>query len=351
MNILKTSFPTNRLKLKIIYLTQSGPDLPSVRFRVLPFVKQAQKNGHEACWKRIPKAAHKRLLFFLNLEKGSIIIIQKKLLSNFFINLLKKKASLLVFDFDDALWTSHPSVPASPERDKEEEKNSRLLMQVCANVDLVIAGNNYLADKIKSVAKDIIIIPTPLDTDVYTPARKKEQKAPVVGWMGTSCNLFFLPKVFRKIKEHFSQTHLYVVSDKPLPDEIAPLAEFEKWSGDKEISQLRKMDIGLMPLTDDDYTRGKCGFKLLQYMSCGVVPLASDVGFNRDIITHGKNGFLIKDDEWHEYVERLSTNENLRNDLAVTARKTVVENFSLKALADRLWLKLDSSLSQKRTEL
>lgn len=332
--------------MQIIYLTQSGPDLPSVRFRVLPFVTHAQNCGHKACWKRIPKAIHKRLAFVMGLPTGCIIVIQKKLLSGLPLAILKKKASLLVFDFDDALWTSHPSVPDSSKKIKDEIKNSKLLQKICAEVDLVIAGNNYLAKKIENAAKDILIAPTPLDTDKYTPAESPATRnIPRVGWMGTSCNLFFLPRVFKAITTKLPNTELYVVSDKPLPKELAPMATFEKWEGEHELHQLRKMDIGLMPLTDDEYTRGKCGFKILQYMACGVVPIASDVGFNREIIVHGQNGFLINEGEWAKYVEKLATDHGLIKKMANEARKSVVEKFSLDAIANRVWKKLESKTS------
>jgi glycosyltransferase involved in cell wall biosynthesis len=97
------------------------------------------------------------------------------------------------------------------------------------------------------------------------------------------------------------------------------------------------MDVGLMPLTDDEYTRGKCGFKLLQYMACGVVPVASDVGFNREIVEHGETGFLASSPEdFTPYVRRLLDDEGLRKDMARAARRSVVERFSLEAAWKRL---------------
>ncbi len=334
--------------MNILFLTQSGPDLPSVRFRVLPFVQRAKQAGHTADWKRIPKAFHKRIAFFLSIPRDTVIIIQKKLLTGFQLSILKRKSSALVFDFDDALWTSHPSSPAGPRRDKSEKRDAALLENICSKVDLVIAGNNYLRDRIKNFNPNIEIIPTPLDTDKYVPAEPRlGNKKLVVGWMGTSCNLFFLPEVFKELTDKTGQSNLYVVSDKPLPQNIADLAVFEKWSGEGEVQQLQKMDIGLMPLTDDEYTRGKCGFKILQYMACGAVPLASDVGFNREIIEHGVNGFLIKEpSEWKKYVDLLATDPDLRSKMAKEARKTVVEHFSLVPLADKMLARIEKIIPQ-----
>ncbi|OEU68718.1 MAG: group 1 glycosyl transferase [Desulfovibrio sp. S3730MH75] len=329
--------------MNILFLTQSGPNLPSVRFRVLPFVERAKQAGHTADWKRIPKAFHKRIAFFLSIPRDTVIIIQKKLLTGFQLSILKRRSLALVFDFDDALWTSHPSSPAGPKRDKSEKRDAALLENICTKVDLVIAGNNYLRDRIKSFNPNIEIIPTPLDTDKYVPSEPCiENKKAVIGWMGTSCNLFFLPEVFRDLADKTGESNLYVVSDKPLSPSIADLADFEKWSGDGEIQQLQKMAIGLMPLTDDEYTRGKCGFKILQYMACGTVPLASDVGFNREIIEHGVNGFLIKEQsEWKKYVDLLIADPDLRTKMAKEARKTVVDRFSLAPIADKMLARIE----------
>ncbi|WP_031481726.1 glycosyltransferase family 4 protein [Maridesulfovibrio frigidus] len=335
--------------MNILFLTQSGPDLPSVRFRVLPFVERARQQGHTADWKRIPKAFHKRIAFFLSIPKGTVIIIQKKLLTGFQLSILKNRSLALVFDFDDALWTSHPSSSAGPRRDKSEKRDAALLENICSKVDLVIAGNNYLRDRIKSFNPNIEIIPTPLDTDKYVPSESRlENKKIIVGWMGTSCNLFFLPEVFKELADKMREPNLYVVSDKPLPPSIADLADFEKWSGEAEVQQLQKMDVGLMPLTDDEYTRGKCGFKILQYMACGAVPLASDVGFNREIIEHGINGFLIKEQsEWGKYVNLLTVDPDLRCKMAKEARKTVVDRFSLAPLADKMLARIETIIPKK----
>ncbi|WP_291330257.1 glycosyltransferase family 4 protein [Desulfovibrio sp. UCD-KL4C] len=329
--------------MNILFITQSGPDLPSVRFRVLPFVEHARKEGHNVDWKRIPKAFHKRLAFFLTIPRNTIVILQKKLLTGFQLALLKSRSSTLVFDFDDALWTSHPSVPIGPKRDRTDNRNAVLLKKTCLKADLIVAGNNYLSNYIKSFNQEIEIIPTPLDTDKYHPPETRDkEKTPIVGWMGTSCNLFFLPDVLKSLSAKVPPSRISIISDKPLPKNIAGLAEFEKWSGENEVKQLQNIDIGLMPLTDDDYTKGKCGFKLLQYMACGAVPLASNVGFNVEIIEHGVNGFLINNhDEWAKYVELLSNDSYLRHAMAKKARETVEEKFSLIPLAKKLWARLE----------
>jgi len=324
------------------YLTQASETLPSVRFRVLPFVRLAGRRGISADWKKIPKTAAGRVFFYLALPRVKNLVIQKRLLTGFELSLLRRRCERLIFDFDDAVWTSHPNVEPGPARDAENQKHLARLFNVCASADLVVAGNSFLADKVRDKAGHILILPTPIDTEVYRPADGGRAPGRVtVGWIGTSCNLFFLPEVFAALAPVRDKVAVTVVSDEAMTGPDGFDFRFEKWDSEREVEQLKGMDIGLMPLTDDEYTRGKCGFKLLQYMACGVVPVASDVGFNREIITHGVDGFLVgQSGQWAEYVGRLAGDAGLREQMSAAAREKIVTGFSLDAAAEKLFSRL-----------
>ncbi len=332
--------------LDVLFLTQSGETLPSVRFRVLPYVRNAGLRGRSASWKPVPKTLVGRVPFYALLPKARTIVLQKKIVSPQELRLLRRKCLKLAFDFDDALWTCHPNVPQGRAREKKCAKAWERLQAVCSGVDLVLAGNMFLAQKVRSFSDRLEVLPTPIDTDVYAPDSGPSAAFPAspddkvtVGWMGTSCNLFFLPDVFKMLSPLAKDTQFLVVSDEPysFPKDFSHAA-FLRWSPDLEVLHLREMDIGLMPLTNDEYTRGKCGFKLLQYMACGVVPVASDVGFNREIITHSEDGFLVRHpSEWIRYVGLLAKDADLRGKMAEKARHKVVERFSLAQAAEKLW--------------
>ncbi|MBN2141100.1 MAG: glycosyltransferase family 4 protein [Desulfovibrionaceae bacterium] len=323
----------------VLFLTQSGATLPSVRFRVLPFVAQGRDMGLDVDWRRIPKTVPQRLGFFFGLPRTDVIIVQKKLFSRFELGLLRRKCRSLVFDFDDALWTFHPSEPPGPDRDRRVARNAGRFARVCADVDLVIAGNDYLARRAAAHQGNVRVVPTPLDTDLYTPPDPAgPDREPCVGWMGTASNLYFLSEVFEALAPLSGEARFLVVADRRFSEKYRTRADFEFWTPDSELAQLRSMDIGLMPLTDDEYTRGKCGFKILQYMACGVVPVAADVGFNREIVEHGVDGLLVRDpSQWAEYVRLLARDRDLRAEMAAAARKKVVRDYSLKALSGRFW--------------
>ena len=332
--------------LDLLYLTQSGDTLPSVRFRVLPMIAKARAAGLAASHVRVPKTLAGRLFFYWFLPKSRVTVVQKRLLSPRELSLVRRRTHLLAFDFDDALWTSHPNVPPSAERDARQARDLVRLETVCRSVDLVVAGNATLAAKVRPWARRVEVLPTPLDTGIYVPdpgersvENEKITGGPkiIVGWMGTSCNLYFLPEVLESLRPLTDRVMPVVVSDGKctLVQELGGICE--AWTPDNELPWLQRMDVGLMPLTDDDYTRGKCGFKLLQYMACGAVPVASPVGMNTDIIRDGENGLLADSPEaFAQAVHRLADNPALREVLAAEARRTVVARYSLDAAWESL---------------
>jgi len=319
--------------LDLLFLSSSGPTLPSVRFRVLPYVREAERRGLAVRHLVVPKTLAGRLGMYATLPAARAVVLQKKLLPKPEVVLLRRRCRFLAFDFDDALWTCHPNAGEVV----EDQRSLARLEAVCRAADLVIAGNAYLAERVEGWSSRVEVLPTPLDTDAYAPPERREEGGKVtVGWMGTSCNLFFLPDALSAMAA-VPGIRLLVVSDGACALPAGLEAEFRAWSAATEAADLQAMDIGLMPLTDDPYTRGKCGFKLLQYMASGAVPVASDVGFNCSVVTDGKDGFLVRTpDEFAERVALLASDVELRKRMALAARRTVEERFSLQAAAERL---------------
>ncbi len=326
--------------LDVLFIAPSGETLPSVRFRVLPFVAHGRAAGLAVDWTRAPKALHRRLGFLLSLPRARVVVIQQKLFAPWELMLIRRRCERLAYDVDDALWALHPADQGKPGAQAKAAKIARRFAHTCAHVDLVIAGNAYLAGHAAGHQRNITILPTLLDTDAYTPnpAERPDLGPLRVGWMGTSGNLWFLPDVLRELAPHRERLEVRVVSDKPYHGEHEDMVRYEPWSAEREVDQLRGFECGLMPLTDDEFTRGKCGFKILQYMACGAVPVASAVGFNREILAHGVDGFLVeRPGQWAEAVLRLADDPELRRSMAEAARRTCVERFSLAAMAPVLW--------------
>jgi glycosyltransferase involved in cell wall biosynthesis len=327
-------------RMQVHFLTQSGAQLPSVRFRVLPYVKLGMKAGLQVAWRRIPKSIFARTVEFLRLPPSEAIVVQKKLLPPFYLKLLRRRCRRLYYDVDDAVWTHHPGAAGRPGATARLEKDRRRFATTCRAVDGVIAGNQFLAAKAARHQSHITLLPTPIDTATYRPREGQGSgQVPLqVGWMGTAANQHFLPPTLKALQTLSPAVEIRVISNENRLGDMGRGAHFESWRAEAEVDQLQGFDIGLMPLSDDEYTRGKCGFKLLQYMACGVVPVASAVGFNTEIIDHGEDGFLVRaENDWGRWVGRLQADPDLRRRMAARAREKVVARFDLKPSAERLW--------------
>lgn len=227
-----------------------------------------------------------------------------------------------IFDFDDAIWLSKPYGKKSFKR-------------IISEASYVVAGNEYLALEAKLYNDNVTVIPTSIDTDVIFPINKDNLKAKkiTVGWVGTRVNFKYLYEIENELYEFMKdeQAVLKVVSsEKP---NFKYLIEnkhwyFEKWSLENENNFLNSFDIGIMPLSETPWEKGKCSFKMLQYMAVGIPVVASPVGMNNDIFRESNVGVLALKGEWCESLNNLK-NYELRKTLGANARKLVQEKYSL----------------------
>jgi glycosyltransferase involved in cell wall biosynthesis len=276
----------------------------------------------------VPFAAMARLPQLRDLRDDDVVIFQRPMteLPTTFLERRAARGRRTVFDFDDAIF----------ERVTVRAKFHRLV----ALVDRVVAGNRYLADAAGAPDKTVIV-PTAVDTDRFAaqatrPARGRDV---VVGWTGLSSNYRQLAHAAAGIARALERTgaKFLAISDRPPPAALRALRpEFIRWRPETEVEDLARIDIGVMPLPDGRYERGKCAFKLLQYMALGRPGVASPVGANADVVTPGTDGFLPADqDGWDEALTRLIEDPALRRDMGSRARATVERGYSIAVVADR----------------
>jgi glycosyltransferase involved in cell wall biosynthesis len=196
----------------------------------------------------------------------------------------------------------------------------------------VVVGNSYLADYSRKYSPQVTVIPTSIDTARYRPAEKKGLGGrTVVGWTGTSTSQTYLEMFAPVLQELVARrdVELRVISDRePLMPGVPHV--WRRWSADTETTDLGLLDIGIMPMPDDPWSRGKCSLKALQYMAMGIPAVCSDVGANREVIRHGENGFLAAtSEEWFKYLGILIDYPAVRTRLGHEARKTVEERYSM----------------------
>ena len=240
----------------------------------------------------------------------------------------------IICDFDDAIFLPNTSRVNKFLRLWRRHRNIDKVIQLS---DCVIAGNDYLKNYALKFHKNVFVLPTVIDTNRYIPAtgdKYSTNEKLVIGWIGSATTqdylVPFIP-IFKKLRERYENIFLKIISSNFTSIEgFDNNIIFQEWSLKSELEDLQSFDIGIMPMPDNNWTRGKCGFKAILYMSISVPAVCSPVGVNTEIIQDGVNGFLSNSgEEWIQKLSRLIENSGLRNELGKQGRKTVEENFSL----------------------
>lgn len=245
-----------------------------------------------------------------------------------FEKLIHQRRVPIVFDFDDAIFVSYRS-PSNGYL--SYLKFASKTKTICRIASHVMVGNPYLADYARQVNDRVTVIPTTIDTEKYrVPQRSEQTGPPVIGWTGsysTVQHLDTLRGALKKLAERES-FRLRVIGTPAY--ECAPVdVEAMPWRADTELEDLSAIDIGVMPLPDDRWSKGKCGLKALQFMALGIPTICSPVGVNTDIIQDDENGFIAgTEDEWVEKLSRLLRSPELRQRLGHAGRATVEEKYS-----------------------
>lgn len=348
---------------KILFVAQHRPNRsPGQRFRFEQFREALQSAGFDSDLSFIVSEADDRILYqrgnqikkagvlrrsvmirrqdVKRMNDYDVIFIYREALmtgSTRFERIFRTSRAKLVLDFDDTIWLKNTS-RANKRWDwmKKASKTDELIDLV----DLVIVGNAYLADHARAINKNTVIVPSTIDTDVYRMKPVKNSDGPVcIGWSGSVSTIphfeLILP-VFRKLKERYGEMVRFKIIGQEPVNYPGLNIETEIWSAERETVQLHDLDIGIMPLPDDKWSRGKCGMKGLQYMGVGLPAILSPVGVNKDIINDGVNGYLASsDEEWLEKLGMLIENAELRRRVGAEARKTVEAEYSVKVWEDK----------------
>lgn len=229
-----------------------------------------------------------------------------------------------VFDVDDAIYL---------------RQRFGSIQRIASASDVVVCGNAYLAEWFAQFAP-VRVIPTVVDTDRYRP-QPPADAAPTLGWMGTRGNLRELDEIapaIERVLRSRPETRLRVVSSHPSEWTLAghPQVDGVLWSAEREVDELAAFDIGLMPLADTPWTRGKCGFKLITYLACGTAAVASPVGVNTEILQHEDAALAQSEAEWVDRLVALLDEPSERERIASAGRRHVVARYSVDSAAPML---------------
>lgn len=254
----------------------------------------------------------------------------------------------VVFDFDDAIFIGDTS---AANQMVARLKFPQRVDQIIHRAAVTTVGNPWLAEYARRHSSSVEVVPTTIDVDEYRFEERHEAERMTVGWSGsrtTSAHLRTIEPALRRMLKELP-VQLLVIGD---PEFSLPGAEHVTvlpWRAATELEDLHRIDVGLMPLPDDDWSKGKCGLKALLYMATGAVPVVSPVGVNPDIVLHEHNGLVAAiDDEWFEAIGRLHDDADARTTMARAARRTVEQRYSGQAWAPVFLEILEKATSQRR---
>lgn len=241
--------------------------------------------------------------------------------------ILARRGVPMVFDFDDAVWIRYRSPANSYFSYLRFPGKTASLCRISAEV---MAGNRYLANWALGHNRSVTVVPTTIDTDRHRPAPEHPARLPTLGWTGSYSTAPYLSRL-RDVLPRLRARHEFRVLTIGAPAFAVEGIEIEcrPWRAETEIEDLWDLDIGVMPLPDEPWERGKCGLKILQYMALGLPSVASPVGANSDIVAHGANGLLAStSDEWFFALDSLLSDGALGRALGAAGRRTVENGYS-----------------------
>lgn len=339
--------------MRFLFVT-SGPNAPSTRFRVLPYIPFLEQAGHRCDvfhsfpekyeyvpsigWRlsqRLKRSVRHWHAFLARIRKYDAIFIEREVFDDDTWDIeskFRRATPRLILDVDDAIFLRHP------------EKFDRIVTMS----DTVIAGNrslaSYIADRIAAAQQPprIVQIPTLIRwsdfQDAAVHANPRDGK-PIVGWIGTSYNVAFLKEACWGLRQAAKEIpyKLLIVSgnaDHVPKTELEGVDwEFRRWRADREVADLCEMDVGLMPLPKDDpWMQYKCGFKLIQYLAAEIPGIASPIGVNNEILCDQKAGRLAAtDEEWRDALIAFLSSPDLRAESGLAGRELVKHRFTIEA--------------------
>ncbi len=342
-------------KVLILCLHRPGRS-PSQRFRIEQYLAYLKQHGYSfhfsyllseeddkvyysagklpAKMAIILKSIFKRVSEIFRAGKYDLVFVQREafmLGTAFFEKTIGKKVPM-IFDFDDSIWLQNVS-----EANKKFGflKDASKTAKIISSASMVFAGNEYLANYARNYNANVEIIPTTIDTDIYKKQEVQQTGKVCIGWSGSFSTIEHfetaIPALLEIRNKYGSRVSFKIIGDKNYYSRELEVQGLP-WNASSEVKDLSEFDVGIMPLPDTEWAKGKCGLKGLQYMALGIPTLMSPVGVNSRIIAHGVNGFLPKSKEdWVRDLSILIENPAERERIGEEGRQTVLENYSVKA--------------------
>lgn len=347
--------------MKILFIQPYPTEGASARYRVEQYVPYLENNGIKCVIRPFISAKFykilykkglyfKKILYFIqsSIQRFSDIVLAIRsdlifihleafplgppFLEYIFAKVLHKK---IIYDLDDAIYMGNTSSANNFLKYLKCPSKIKKIIKISSHV---IACNEYLASYAEKYNNNVTVIHTSVDTEKFKPVNREKKENIVIGWMGSHSTAKYLSElkdVFFKLGAKYKFTVKIIGAGEGYDFEIPGVNVVKlDWSLKDEIAQFQSFDVGVYPLPENEWTKGKTGFKTIQYMSVGIPCVVSDVGANKDIIEDGVNGYLVRtEEEWIEKLSKLIKDPSLRREIGIAGRKTVEQKFSVKTNA------------------
>ncbi|MDY6987999.1 MAG: glycosyltransferase family 4 protein [Thermodesulfobacteriota bacterium] len=327
---------------KSVLFVSKGKHAASTRYRALAYFEGLRTRA----WEPVHMAARNNPLSRMELlrraSQADVVVILRKTFGIPFFRLLRMCSKYLILDLDDAVFCRSNGKPS-----RTRQKRFAYMAGHCQQI---WAGNNYLADAARSYNQAVTVLPTSLVPEKYAVNTNKPADVVDLVWIGSSSTRQYLEAclpLLERLAKSFPHLRLKIVADFSLPSRhlhILPVP----WSEDVESEALSSAHIGIAPMPDTPWTRGKCGLKVLQYMAASLPVVSSPAGVNGEIVKHGTTGFLCRGaEEWEAAIKRLIRDPDLGTRMGKAGRKRVLENYAVDVTCKKMAHALARTCSRK----
>lgn len=318
------------MTLRIVFLSK-GSTSASTRYRATAFLPLLSEQGIDALHFDVGGSMKGHFLALSAARRADVVIVLRKTFGTAFRILLRRNSKRLIFDFDDAVFCNSDG-SASLTR----MKRFAAMAQSC---DYILAGNSFLAGAATRFNPAVTVLPTSVNMAKYGLPAPKPTEAVDLVWIGSSSTRKYLESALPALEaaaQLIPELRLKIIADFTLQSKILEIENI-RWSEDTEAFHVASSHIGIAPMADNDWSRGKCGLKVLQYMAAGLPVVSSNAGVNTEIVQHGKTGLLVSSEkEWVQAITELARNEVMRHRFGNAGRARVKQRYTQEAALESL---------------
>jgi glycosyltransferase involved in cell wall biosynthesis len=325
----------------ILYISK-GANSASTRYRAMQYSSMFESAGWKFRHICDKKSFLNRISILREAKCSDVVVILRRAYNPLFFFLLRYYSKYLVFDFDDAIFLKS--------RGQVSRGRERGFVRTVSSCDQVWAGNSYLANKAGCYNKKVTILPTAVDIEKYDKYVEKPINSLDIVWIGSTAtkkHLLTVLPALEKASESIPTLRLKIIADFNLETDKLDVVPV-RWSETCEAKELASAHIGIAPLPDNSYTRGKCALKVIQYMASSLPVISSPTGVNKEIIENGVTGIFAEDEqEWVNAIKKLSGDNKLRTSMGNAARRRCAENFTLQTVFKKMLTVLEQGIENR----